>query len=154
MLSGPALAAVLRQSHFQLKRHASDLDERAQPYQITERAALGPTWQYGEDADPVRYHDGQCLVPADGRSVIIELQIVFTEDRVTVEGRLGVEADDHNDGGAFGLLVDVGPRRARTDQEAVTAIRETVAEILSRPSLLEELGVPVRQRDQPAGASG
>jgi len=148
MFSGPALAAVLRQSHYRLKRFASDLDSRAQPYQITERNALGPTWQYGEEADPARYHDGQCLMLADGRVVIAELQIVFGEDCVTVDGRLGVEADetdDHGDGGVFGLVIDAGPRWARTDEETVAAVRETVSEILSRPSLLEDLGVPVRE---------
>ncbi|MEY9860051.1 hypothetical protein ABH935_005687 [Catenulispora sp. GAS73] len=147
MLSGPVLAAVLRQSHYQLKRFASDFDSQAQPYQVIERKALGPTWQYGEEAEPVRYHDGQCLVLTDGRVVVVELQVVFEQDRVTVDGRLGIEAyetDDPGDGGVFDLLIDAGPRWARTDEETIAAIGETVSEILSRPSLLEELGVPVR----------
>lgn len=147
MFSGPALAAVLRQSHYQLKRFASDLDSQAQPYQVVERNALGPIWQYGEEADPVRYHDGQCLALADRRVVVVELQVVFEQDCVTVNGRLGIEADetdDHGDGGVFDLLIDAGPRWARTDEDTVAAIGETVSEILSRPSLLEELGVPVR----------
>lgn len=145
MLSGPALAAVLRQSHYLFKRFASDLDSQARPYQITERSALGPTWQYGEETDPVRYHDGQCLMLADGRAVIVELEIVFDEDCVTVDGRFGIETgetDDPGDGGVCDLLVDAGPRWARTDEETVLAIAETVSSILSRPALLEELGVP------------
>lgn len=147
MLLGSALAAILRQSHYQLKRFASDFDLRAQPYQVTERSALGPAWQYGEESDAVRYHDGQCLVLADGRVVVVEVRVVFEQDCVTVDGRLGIEAsetDDPGDGGVFDLLIDAGPRWARTDEETIVAIGETVSEILSRPSLLEELGVPVR----------
>jgi len=147
VFSGPALAAVLRQSHYQLKRFASDLDSQAQPYQIVERSALGPTWQYGEETDPVRYHDGQCLELANGRVVLVELQLVFERDCVTVDGRLGIEADETDnpgDGGVYDLLIDAGPRWARTDEETIAAIGETVSEIVSRPSLLEELGVPVR----------
>jgi len=147
MLSDWALAAVLRQSHYQLKRFASDFESRAQPYQVVERNVLGPTWQYGEEADPVRYHDGQCVVLADGRTVVVELQVVFEQDCVTVDGRLGIEAnepDDAGDGGVFDLLIDAGPRWARTDEETVVAISETVSEILSQSSLVEELGVPMR----------
>ena len=146
MFSGPALAAVLRKSHYQLKRFASDLDSQAQPYQVVERSAIGPTWQYGEDTDPVRYHDGQCLVLTDGRAVVVELQVVFELDCVTVDGRLDVEADETNDGGVFGLLVDAGPRWARSDEEIVAAIAETVREITSRASVLDGLGVPLRQQ--------
>lgn len=147
MFSGPALAAVLRKSHYQLKRFASDLDAQAQPYQIVERSALGPTWHYGEDADPVRYHDGQCLVLADGRAVMAELQVVFEQDCVTVNGWLSVEADEDNDLGDSGvseLLVDSGPRWARSDEETVTAIAETVSEVITRVAVLDELGVPAR----------
>jgi hypothetical protein len=136
----------LRKSHYQLKRFASHLDSQAQPYQVAERSAIGPTWQYGEDADPVRYHDGQCLVLADGRAVVVELQVVFELDCVTVDGRLDVEANETNDDGVFGLLVDAGPRWARSDEETVAAIAETVREITSRASVLDELGVPLRQQ--------
>lgn len=149
MFSGPALAAVLRDSHYRLKRFASDIDLQAQPYQIAERNALGPTWQYGEAEDPVRYHDGQCLVLADGRVIVVELQIVFEQDCVTVDGRLDVEADESDDAvgavGAVGLLVDSGSRWARTDEETAAAISETVREITARASLLAELAVPTRE---------
>ena len=147
-MSGPKLAAILRRSHYQLKRFASDLDSQARPYQIVSRSALGPTWQYGDDPDPVRYHDGQCVELADGRTLVVELQVLFDQDCVTVDGRLSVEFDeteDPGDGGVVGLLVDAGPRWARTDEEAIEAISETVREISSRPSLLEDLGVLVRE---------
>jgi hypothetical protein len=149
MLSGPALAAVLRKSHYQLKRFASDLHALAQPYQIAERSALGPTWHYGEDADPVRYHDGQCLVLADGRAVMAELQVVFEQNCVTVNGWLSVEEDEDDDlgnGGVSELLIDSGPRWARSDEETVAAIAETVSEIIPRASILHELGIPARQQ--------
>ncbi|GAA1993881.1 hypothetical protein [Catenulispora subtropica] len=146
MFSGPALAATLRTAHYRLKRCASDLDAAAQPYQIAERSALGPTWHYGQDTEPVRYTDGQCLTLADGRMVILELQIVFEPDCVTVNGRLHVEADEDtpSSGGPAGVLVDAGPRWARTDEQTTDAIGQTLAELTGRSALLAELGVPAR----------
>jgi len=67
---------------------------------------------------------------------------------VTVNVWLSVDADedDLGNGGVSELLVDSGPRWARSDEETVTAIAETVSEIITRASILHELGIPARQQ--------
>lgn len=67
-----------------------------------------------------------------------------------VDGRLGAEvdaSDDPGDGGSLVLLINCGPRQARTDEKTVAAIAETVSEFVSQPAFLEEFGIPVRSQE-------
>lgn len=127
-------ATALRRTHYALKRFAADLDADAGPHRILGRSAFGPTWQYGEEPDLVRYTDGQVVTLADGRAIVLTVNVVFEADSVTVHGDLTVGSETGDDESDFDpeLITAFGPRTAHAEDDIIALIDTATRDLTGR----------------------
>lgn len=151
MLTSTSLAAALRDAHFELKRLAAETETAVKS--VVSREALGPVWHYSQEQDPttVRYGDAQLVNLADGRVILLSLDLVLKPDRAMGYAGISVSnlPDYSNPEEARDVDPDIvatlGPLDAGSDSDAATMIRGLVAELLSYRGEIAETCVNPRR---------
>ena len=151
MLTSTSLVAALRDAHFELKRLAAEVETAVKS--VISREEFGPVWHYSQEQEPttVRYGDAQLVTLDDTRVVLISLDLALKPECAVASAGISVSnlPDYSNPDEARDVDPDIvatlGPLEASSDSDAVTAIRELVAELFTyRDEIAETCASPRR----------
>ncbi|MFG2913720.1 hypothetical protein ACGF0D_12615 [Kitasatospora sp. NPDC048298] len=129
-----ALAVVLRDAHFGLRRLARAWEEGAPVGSVRRRESLGPGWQFSDRPDEASYADGQVIELASGLTVAVQLSIGFSVTGTDLLATVAVEDDEGN----VAELLSTGPEEFPLSAEDLIV---EIGQCLNRMERLDLSGV-------------